>query len=63
MKNRQSLRASLRLGGLFFGQLLLIGLSIVGDLFLIGGEIAEARRVVRIAGLIDLMQIELAGMR
>jgi hypothetical protein len=44
----------------FLGELLFIGRLILCDLGLIGGEIAEARGIIRIAGLVNLVQVELA---
>ena len=44
----------------FFRELLFIGRLITRDLGFIRGEIAEARRIVGIARLVNLVQIELA---
>src|SRR5881397_3237637 len=49
--------------GAFFGELLLVCRLQVRDLRLIRSGIAETRRIVRIAWFIDLVQVELAGVR
>src|SRR5437867_9738621 len=49
--------------GAFFGELLLVCRLQVRDLRFVRSEIAEARRIVRIAWFIDLVQVELARMR
>src|SRR5205085_7077247 len=46
----------------FVLQLLAIGVVIALNLCAIGAGVTEPRRVVRIARLVNLMQIELAGM-
>jgi hypothetical protein len=40
--------------------LLFVGGLIPGGLGLVGGEIAEAGRIISVAGLVDSVQIELA---
>jgi hypothetical protein len=42
--------------------LLLVGGLIPGDLGLVGGEIAEAGRIISVAGFVDIVQVELACM-
>src|SRR5437867_12284060 len=49
--------------GAFFGELLLVCRLQVRDLRSVRSEIAKARRIVRIAWFIDLVQVELARMR
>jgi hypothetical protein len=45
----------------FLGELLFIGCLITRNLGSIGGEIAEARRIIGVAGLVEFVQVELAG--